>query len=452
MALNALEIDPGKIWKGSWRWYHEDMLDCCTPLDVARVKGINMEQFVCLARCNGLNARARIASAILSLDELRQDVLSACSQDDLVFISSYSRKLLEQTGDGHFSPVAGYHKDRDLVLILDTARFKYPPHWIPLQTLWDAMNTVDKDTGKVRGYVLLSRADSHPSSLLFRPSCDFAVDSVQGNVFLRLKGFSQEWFSWMKSPLPKQVSGAEIVSEAVDRVLDLMKRGQIPVKMFCSNLQCTQWGGTNPSASLKCCPSDEKDGDTVSCILHKLLKELSSLETFQYVETSFTTKLAEEKKMALGLLQSDHTVHETEMNCCNDSCCSSSPSVEKRKVAKLSPELLKCSNSLTISPEHMMTLFLLVWPHKGLWEEVKEGQGRPFGTEAEISRETFGDVLVTFLSNDVQGSTGSYIASEIKSVKYKLEEVMKYHGFSQIGCCGSTKQKTCGKSACHTKQ
>ena len=33
-------------------------------------------------------------------------------------------------GDGHFSPLGGYHEARDLVLILDTARFKYAPHWV----------------------------------------------------------------------------------------------------------------------------------------------------------------------------------------------------------------------------------------------------------------------------------------------------------------------------------
>jgi glutathione gamma-glutamylcysteinyltransferase len=45
---------------------------------------------------------------------------------------SYSRKVLGQTGDGHFSPVGGYHPGKDLALIMDTARFKYPPHWVPL--------------------------------------------------------------------------------------------------------------------------------------------------------------------------------------------------------------------------------------------------------------------------------------------------------------------------------
>ena len=34
MVLNTLEVDPGRRWKGVWRWYSEDMLDCCTPLEV----------------------------------------------------------------------------------------------------------------------------------------------------------------------------------------------------------------------------------------------------------------------------------------------------------------------------------------------------------------------------------------------------------------------------------
>ena len=60
---------------------------------------------------------------------------------------------LLQTGSGHFSPIGGYHAGKDMVLILDVARFKYPPHWVPLTLPWDAMNTVDDDTGLYRGYV-----------------------------------------------------------------------------------------------------------------------------------------------------------------------------------------------------------------------------------------------------------------------------------------------------------
>lgn len=56
MALNALSIDPGRVWKGPWRWFSEEMLDCCTSLELVKKQGITLGQFVCLARCNGAQA------------------------------------------------------------------------------------------------------------------------------------------------------------------------------------------------------------------------------------------------------------------------------------------------------------------------------------------------------------------------------------------------------------
>ena len=28
-VLNALEIDPGRVWKGPWRFFGEELLICC---------------------------------------------------------------------------------------------------------------------------------------------------------------------------------------------------------------------------------------------------------------------------------------------------------------------------------------------------------------------------------------------------------------------------------------
>ena len=78
----------------------------------------------------------------------RSLVREMTQKDDKVLVLSYSRRVLGQTGDGHFSPVGGYHPERDLVLILDTARFKYPPHWVSLRLIWDAMLAHDKSTGR----------------------------------------------------------------------------------------------------------------------------------------------------------------------------------------------------------------------------------------------------------------------------------------------------------------
>lgn len=43
-----------------------------------------------------------------------------------------------------------------MVLIMDVARFKYPPHWVPLTLLYEALLVVDPETEKSRGYLLLS--------------------------------------------------------------------------------------------------------------------------------------------------------------------------------------------------------------------------------------------------------------------------------------------------------
>jgi glutathione gamma-glutamylcysteinyltransferase len=168
VVLNTLEIDPGRVWKGPWRWYGEDLLDCCLPLEQVRQKGITLDELACLARCNGATARA-VRADQATIDDLRQQVrLTTSASRGPVLVAGYSRALLGQTGEGHFSPIAGYHPGRDLVLILDVARFKYPPHWVPLAGLWHAMTGVDPVTGRPRGFILFDRGEQRALPLYFR--------------------------------------------------------------------------------------------------------------------------------------------------------------------------------------------------------------------------------------------------------------------------------------------
>jgi len=55
------------------------------------------------------------------------------------------------------SPIAGYHAASDMVLLLDVARFKYPPYWVSIEALWAALLPVDHVTGHSRGWCWLSR-------------------------------------------------------------------------------------------------------------------------------------------------------------------------------------------------------------------------------------------------------------------------------------------------------
>ena len=90
-----------------------------------------------------------------TLEEFRKDIERCCSSSNgPVLIVSYSRKELLQTGDGHFSPIGGYHKDEDKVLILDTARFKYPPHWVDVEMLYNSMCRLDPSKNLTRGWMI----------------------------------------------------------------------------------------------------------------------------------------------------------------------------------------------------------------------------------------------------------------------------------------------------------
>ena len=76
-------------------------------------------QAACLAKCNGANVSLHRFGSF-SLQEFRQAVAAVAASGEEHLVVSYSRKAFSQTGDGHFSPVGGYHAARDLVLILDT--------------------------------------------------------------------------------------------------------------------------------------------------------------------------------------------------------------------------------------------------------------------------------------------------------------------------------------------
>lgn len=169
VVLNALAIDPGRKWKGPWRWFDDSMLDCCEPLGKIQSQGITFGKVACLARCNGAKVEP-FRSDQTNIDDFRNRLISCSSSEDCHVIVSYLRTPLNQTGIGHFSPLGGYHAERDLALILDVARFKYPPHWVPVTFLWNAMNTIDQATGQHRGYMIISKLNRAPS-ILYTVSC-----------------------------------------------------------------------------------------------------------------------------------------------------------------------------------------------------------------------------------------------------------------------------------------
>ncbi|CAJ0586805.1 unnamed protein product, partial [Mesorhabditis spiculigera] len=205
MCLNALEVDPGRVWKSPWRFYHESMLDCCVPLEAIKRSGLTIYQMRCLANCNRLNCELVTADeGDESLSTFRADVMRSVRSDTTIIVAGYNRRVLGQTGAGHFSPLGAYHSGSDSVLVLDVARFKYPPHWVPLRTLHEAMATEDPSTQQNRGHLVLSlRSETRPLvvfGLRTTIACNdahFAESVVSWREFLREAPMAEDADEWV---------------------------------------------------------------------------------------------------------------------------------------------------------------------------------------------------------------------------------------------------------------
>eukprot|EP01084_Bolivina_argentea_P291232 500520_1 len=175
------------------------MLDCSISKEDIKQCGLTFDQLVCITRCNSLKVIAKrpekkcVESGMMiqqhtmallkeinendeeknghlnptnksyfSVKEFRQDVILCCvTRKDPLMILCYSRKGINQIGTGHFSPIGGYNKQKDMVLIMDVARFKYAPHWVPLESLYNAMCLTDNDNKhRSRGWMLCSIENS----------------------------------------------------------------------------------------------------------------------------------------------------------------------------------------------------------------------------------------------------------------------------------------------------
>jgi hypothetical protein len=160
-ALNSLGIrDPSPAAFYPYRRMTQDSL--FTPANLAiksyaavQAGGLTLEQLAAFARNLGAEARTVHADA-LDVAALRAQIVAALADPARRAIANYSRIPLGQQGDGHISPIAAYDAASDSVLILDVARYKYAPAWVPVAMLLAAMQRVDPDAGRARGLLVLT--------------------------------------------------------------------------------------------------------------------------------------------------------------------------------------------------------------------------------------------------------------------------------------------------------
>eukprot|EP00927_Polykrikos_kofoidii_P039542 TRINITY_DN33905_c0_g1_i1.p1 TRINITY_DN33905_c0_g1~~TRINITY_DN33905_c0_g1_i1.p1 ORF type:complete len:418 (-),score=69.09 TRINITY_DN33905_c0_g1_i1:19-1272(-) len=210
MVLNALRVDPGMLWKGQWRWYDERSFGARTKEQEFLRDGVEWDEWLHIARCHGLLVEAvRAESEGASRAVFESCCASLCAEPaGGVLVVAFSREALGQTGDGHYSPVGAYHCTRSLALLLDTARFKYAPHWVPVADLWEAMRSADHATTRSRGYATFARGDaSTPSACCsLKLTCQAWSDAV----------------SWTTHKLPHLISSTGVAT-AEDELWTLVR-------------------------------------------------------------------------------------------------------------------------------------------------------------------------------------------------------------------------------------
>ncbi len=119
-------------------------------------QGMTREEMVKTLTAQGVKAES-IAGDRLTEESLRSLLQKALGDDGRYVLANYLRQSLGQVGGGHWSVLAAYDPPSDHVLILDVAKYKYPPVWVSIKALREAIATMDTTSRQSRGLVFVSQ-------------------------------------------------------------------------------------------------------------------------------------------------------------------------------------------------------------------------------------------------------------------------------------------------------
>jgi len=162
MVLNALGVPrpPSPLTLGLGLFDQENIFtpaaEAVKPKAAILEGGMTLDQLGGFLAAHGLAVDVRHA-ADSGLDAFRDTAVAAIGDADRFVLVNYLRKAIGQESGGHISPLAAYDADTDRFLILDVSQYKYPPVWVEAGALFGAMDTIDGDGGRTRGYVVVGR-------------------------------------------------------------------------------------------------------------------------------------------------------------------------------------------------------------------------------------------------------------------------------------------------------
>ena len=163
MVLNTLPIekpvdpvfDPYPLF--TQRTFFTPAVSALVSEAAARDHGMTLDEAARALAAHGVTATAHRADQT-SEAQFRENAARYLSHTRHYVIANFLRGLVGEEGHGHFSPLGAYDEESDSLLVMDVARYKYPPLWIATKDLFAAMQTTDRVSGQSRGYITVSAA------------------------------------------------------------------------------------------------------------------------------------------------------------------------------------------------------------------------------------------------------------------------------------------------------
>jgi hypothetical protein len=126
------------------------------PASLVKRRGATLEQISQALATFPVTVSTTHADKI-TVDQFRELAKKVIATNSGYIIVNFLRTALDEQGSGHMSPLAAYDAQSDRFLLLDVARYRYPPVWIKTQDLWNAMHTADADAHAYRGFLIVSK-------------------------------------------------------------------------------------------------------------------------------------------------------------------------------------------------------------------------------------------------------------------------------------------------------
>lgn len=197
VILNALGVDPRRVWKWPWRWYSEPMLASTVPTTSSHYAAAGaaaapslgscatLEEFSALAASQGVQAMVHYAAeGSAASEEALRSAARSTSTDPMggrqFAVAAYARHAIAndaQDGKGglssascsrvvHFSLVVGFHSGEDAVMLADVHPARSVPSWVSVAALHGAMVNLHRSSapapeGRLLGGFALVAARTH---------------------------------------------------------------------------------------------------------------------------------------------------------------------------------------------------------------------------------------------------------------------------------------------------